>query len=1317
MRHAATAIAQRYEHPVENGGGILITALVAGYSATTMQAQINPPVQQWHWTNNYQNHVAPYNGGNWIYDLRGMSDGGTVGVGYIYDGTYGTFRTSAVKTDANGNEVWNKLYTDIPAGYTAYGTLFGCAEVSDGYILVGTKGLTDGSYTVVVIKVDKISGAPLAGWPKYFDRTNLPGWTDATTSPRGKSVEVIYTSNVATGLAICGENLLTASPPGCIENAEFCRQRGAFVMKLTLAGVLDVTFNTTGWKVFQRAAGGAPDVQKTGVHDLSLIWQGGVANSTAIGILCSGMTINGSLADRDGFLLRCDLSGNMVYGRAYSEHQTTGCDFWINNAIYSGGYVDSGTPEAPLCTFGGASTENDFERLSAAQPLPNGTEAIITMSCDVFVRFGGRSGCVNSVIPSTRSYFDNDIALFRIDLATGAPMTSAPAPKNAARFYGVDYFVRSILTDNGANVVLMGNNENFPSDLKNDLVKVRVSDFAQQWRRQCMPPGLDLNCTFGLTTSIDGGLVVGGNNELNSGDYFMLKVGNDCGSNTGTLTYNGGFTAPAGTTNWTSSNKTIRGVLRVPSGAILNINGTSVVSFADTRAYNDYDFLAGNEINFNPFTSTAPFNSQPTKIIIEPGGKLVLSGTAKLTALTSTCTGYSGMWEGIEVWGRPFAAQNTVNTSNPDQGQFIQQSGTTVEKMYAGISAFRNRYNYTNGLTEHISNDPSFGGGGIVHITSATLANNRNGVYMGPYQVGTFNQSKFNGAVFIQNAQLADITFRDNQGNRTGTEFFLQSVQCQKTEVLNCRFKGFLNTGLLRQYRGVGIKANDAEVDCYTTLATPTFNFEDLAVAASGAHVVRRMQVRSCRMNNCDLGVSQSGGSDGVFTGNTINVPIGIDQNNYTCGIRVNGNSNVLVASNTITGMGTGGNTDVNRGVYIQDAGFAASLTGFNTFSKLRIGLQTAGVNGVSGTSTQGHSLLCNTMLASNFYDWAVQVQGTGVAAQQGQGCAGSQTQSGNLFMDQSACSSPTYKNILSGKSTVNGGTTPPWTYVGTNNPNENPNCVSINVTENNCASANSANCSSTNLICTTPACNTANVTAMNAETDSQKKELLQNRIIDYYYRVNDVSSAITSLVAWNTPSSKRRLVGAYLRLRQWANAQTALLAVGSANAEDAAFTSVYQTVIDIGNAGGTYQSLSTGQKTTMGSVANGTTAMRHTAQALLNAADGTPIVLVWEDPVNANGTSVVKSLEEAVFGDLVAMPNPFNDLTTLRGKAPADVQELRLVVADLRGRVMQDRRIAATESTFSTEVYGDGMDNGVYVCTVLADGRTLGVVRIVVQH
>ena len=359
----------------------------------------------------------------------------------------------------------------------------------------------------------------------------------------------------------------------------------------------------------------------------------------------------------------------------------------------------------------------------------------------------------------------------------------------------------------------------------------------------------------------------------------------------------------------------------------------------------------------------------------------------------------------------------------------LATSGTAVvvEKMFGSVSCDWNNYNL-QGRIEHSGTNWTNKGGGYIQMSNGSLLNNRYGVYMAPYEristVFPFNPvsnfTYFTGTTFMQNAHLPDITFVDVQGNRLGTDKFYEAVQCSRVNFTNTRFKGY--PSLLRQYRGYGIRSKDSEVFVTTNTTAPAFNFEDLAIGVFGSHAVRRMNIEKNRFKNCDLGVLQNGGGSGAqFNNNTMNVPLGVSTTNYTCGIRVNGNVNANITSNLITGMGTGALTDLNRGIYVQDLGTWASLVGYNTFDKLRIGFQPAGINGTSGTVASGLAARCNTMTAANYYDWTVNVNGTGVFPKQGQGC-NPQLQAGNKFFDATGCGSPTAENILSGVS---------FTYIG----------------------------------------------------------------------------------------------------------------------------------------------------------------------------------------------------------------------------------------------------------------------------------------------
>ena len=212
-------------------------------------------------------------------------------------------------------------------------------------------------------------------------------------------------------------------------------------------------------------------------------------------------------------------------------------------------------------------------------------------------------------------------------------------------------------------------------------------------------------------------------------------------------------------------------------------------------------------------------------------------------------------------------------------------------------------------------------------------------------------------------------------------------------------------------------------------------------------------------------------------------------------------------------------------------------------------------------------------------------------------------------------------------------------------------------------------------------------------------------------------TTSVSFLQHIQTELDSIREAGLFKRERIITNAQGALNTIGSGNAEDAAFTTIYQTMIDIGNAGGNVLTFTPAQKGALDGVAKGSTTMRHTALGLLNAAIGTPIILVWEDDNGTTGTSTVKSMEPSTFGDLVVMPNPFDESTTIVCPLPEEAVDVQLMLTDLEGRIVEQRRITGRGAALTERISGADLPNGMYLCSVTADGQVLGITRIVVQH
>lgn len=119
--------------------------------------------------------------------------------------------------------------------------------------------------------------------------------------------------------------------------------------------------------------------------------------------------------------------------------------------------------------------------------------------------------------------------------------------------------------------------------------------------------------------------------------------------------------------------------------------------------------------------------SEDSRIIVKPGGRLVLDGCR----LTNACP--NELWPGIEVWGNRSTHQYEINGSF-GQGYVEMKNGATIENAVCALALWRpNHWSYT---------------GGIVHATDAVFRNNQRSVHALYYK----NQSYINGKETDYNA-------------------------------------------------------------------------------------------------------------------------------------------------------------------------------------------------------------------------------------------------------------------------------------------------------------------------------------------------------------------------------------------------------------------------------------------------------------------------------------------------------------------------------------------------------------------------------------
>lgn len=115
------------------------------------------------------------------------------------------------------------------------------------------------------------------------------------------------------------------------------------------------------------------------------------------------------------------------------------------------------------------------------------------------------------------------------------------------------------------------------------------------------------------------------------------------------------------------------------------------------------------------------YMGESTKIIVKPGGRLILDYRAVLTGMCGN------MWQGIEVWGNKNAHQYEDGNGQYAQGYVELNNGATIENAVCALALWRPNHWSTTG--------------GIVHAEDAVFRNNQRSVHALHYK----NTSPVNG--------------------------------------------------------------------------------------------------------------------------------------------------------------------------------------------------------------------------------------------------------------------------------------------------------------------------------------------------------------------------------------------------------------------------------------------------------------------------------------------------------------------------------------------------------------------------------------------
>ena len=468
----------------------------------------------------------------------------------------------------------------------------------------------------------------------------------------------------------------------------------------------------------------------------------------------------------------------------------------------------------------------------------------------------------------------------------------------------------------------------------------------------------------GLTTTVSRGLYM--LPDQIDGTNYSLSYNQDpicCALNN---TYSKlSFTATTSAT-WTATNPiqpgstvlTIRDELRIPAGVNITISGIT--------------------IKFAP----------NAKLIIENGGtlngaRLTLTNGAKLT-VDERCG--SKLWQGVEVWGQTQLVQNTV--TNTKQGVLIVQGNSTIE--YAMIGALASR------RTSATSFDDAFNGG-IVQVNVGNLSNNVRGVWMRKYNspVGANNISFFSKANFEWTNNFNSTMF--------SVQELLRLEEVTGIIIRGSVFKNLIDVNTIGNVKkGRGILSmtshfivrefcNNLQVlgqPC-TNATKSTFTDLDYAIRATSSNYTKSFWVYNSTFTNNRYGIHGTGITDPKITLNNFFIrednlaqSAGVALYSST-GYTIEGN-NFEESNNTAIANGLG----QSYGVVINNSGSSDNEVYRNTFSKLKVGGLSEGVNGETQDPasnyfyTKGLRWFCNTFNAP-IYETDLGINGI-IAYQQG---------------------------------------------------------------------------------------------------------------------------------------------------------------------------------------------------------------------------------------------------------------------------------------------------------------------------------------------
>lgn len=373
------------------------------------------------------------------------------------------------------------------------------------------------------------------------------------------------------------------------------------------------------------------------------------------------------------------------------------------------------------------------------------------------------------------------------------------------------------------------------------------------------------------------------------------------------------------------------------------------------------------------------------KIIVEPGGKLVINGGL----LTSTC---GDLWQGIEVWGNPQLSQIPAN-----QGWLSISNGGTIQNAVVAVRM---------GISGQAIPDGGglppidYKGGGILSSSEAVFRNNRSGVIFHEYYRS--NVSNLSLSTFETTAELDDGSMPINH---------IRLLSVEGIRISGCTLRNTRDASVPYSQRGIGIQSYDASyyvdhicisqsMPC-TEYKKTMFDRLNYGVKAFAISTALAPTIKNTEFTENYRAAYLSGITNPRITSNDFYLNSPAASESY--GLYLDGCTGYWVEDNTFAGSGL--STEKGIGIVVNESGSAPNLIYLNAFNYVEYAINVQGHNRNGKLPAEGLEIRCNHY-DNTLFDETIIYEGAndpppstdGIAAHQGRNTLNAEDMAGNLF-------------------------------------------------------------------------------------------------------------------------------------------------------------------------------------------------------------------------------------------------------------------------------------------------------------------------------